>query len=174
MNLNERQRQELSTCMESCRNISYPSLGLVEEVGEYIQKLLYLINWNNEFPESERNHLTMLLNGIVTNAVAIGRLNKEVRHGTYPQPFSLKDPGLAEFPEFLLERISGLQKELGDVHWMVDAAHFYTVYRDGTDPTDPKYEPTAQLMADQNYRKLAERRAQNTIDGKGDSTRSTL
>lgn len=171
MELNDRQRQQLSTCMPSCRNIAYPSLGLVEEVGEYVQKLIYMIRWSPDFPVKEKDHLLFLLQGIATNAYAVGRLNKEVRHGTYPQPFVLK-----EFDEehTNIERVESLQKELGDIEWMVNAAHFYTVNADGTDPTVQGQPMTAQLMADQNYAKLAERRLQNTIDGQGDTTRTTL
>lgn len=188
--LNERQRQQLSTCMASCRNIAYPSLGLVEEVGEYIQKLLYMIDWNTAFPASERDHLLMLLRGISTSAEAVGRINKMIRHGSYPQPFSLKpdyiacnrasvtgvmSDSLGESPNpFASDRIEALQKELGDVDWMVSASHFYTVHPDGTDPISPDAAMTAQFLADQNYRKLAERRAQSTIDGKGDSSRSSI
>ena len=174
MELNDRQRQELSTAMETCRNIAYPSLGLIEEVGEYVQKLIYLVRWNPNFPAQERDRLTMLLQGIATNALAIGRLNKEVRHGTYPRPFALKTPESVEFPELLHERIEGLQKELGDIHWMLDAAHFYTVHPDLTDPTLPDTPMTAQSMADQNYAKLAERRLHNTIDGQGDNERTSV
>lgn len=174
MELNDRQRQELSTCMETCRNIAYPSLGLIEEVGEYIQKLLYLVRWNPNFPTAERDRLTMLLQGIVTNAVAVGRLNKEIRHDTYPQPFALKTPESVEFPELLCERIDDLQRELGDIHWMVDASHYYTTNPDHTDPTLPDAPMTAQAMAEQNYAKLAERRLHNTIDGQGDTERTSV
>ena len=171
MEINDRQRQQLSTCMPSCRNIAYPSLGLVEEVGEYIQKLIYMITWNKDFPAKEKEHLLFLLKGIATNAYAVGRLNKEVRHGTYPQPFALK-----EFDDEAthIERVESLQKELGDIDWMVSASHFYSVHCDGTDPTIPDCPMTAQQMADQNFAKLAERRLQNTIDGKGDTTRTHL
>ena len=169
--LNERQREELSTCLDSCRNLAYPSLGLVEEVGEYIQKLLCLIDWNKDFAK-ERPHLEMLLRGIATNAYAIGRYAKQMRH-TGIVPFSLKSDDLDENP-FFLDRLEAIQKELGDVHWMTDAAHFYTNFIDGTNPTDPDIQMTAQQMADQNYRKLAERRAMNTIDGQGDTNRSSV
>lgn len=171
MELNDRQRQQLSTCMPSCRNIAYPSLGLVEEIGEYIQKLIYMITWNKDFPAKEKDHLLFLLNGIATNAYAVGRLNKEVRHGTYPQPFMLKE---FEEEHICIERTEALQKELGDIDWMVNAAHFYSVNCDGTDPTSPNAPMTAQMMADQNYAKLAERRLKNTIDGQGDTTRTHI
>lgn len=171
MEINDRQRQQLSTCMPSCRNIAYPSLGLVEEVGEYIQKLIYMITWNKDFPAKEKDRLLFLLNGIATNAYAVGRLNKEVRHGTYPQPFMLKE---FEEEHISIERTEALQKELGDIDWMVNAAHFYSVNCDGTDPTSPNAPMTAQQMADQNYAKLAERRLQNTIDGQGDTTRTHI
>lgn len=184
MEINDRQRQQLSTCMSSCRNIAYPSLGLVEEVGEYIQKLIYMIQWNPAFPVKEKDHLLFLLQGIATNAYAVGRLNKEVRHGTYPQPFTLKhSPSAATVFEasaedddnsFFQERVVSLQKELGDIDWMVNAAHFFTIHPDGTDPTAPDCPMTAQLMHDQNYAKLAERRLQNTIDGQGDTTRTNI
>lgn len=169
--LNDRQSQELSTCLASCRNIAYPSLGLVEEVGEYIQKLLCVINWDKDFAH-ERPHLEMLLRGIATNAYAIGRYAKQMRH-TGIVPFALKQEDPDENP-FFIDRIEALQKELGDVHWMTDAAHFYTVHPDGTDPTALDVSMTAQLMADQNYRKLAERRAMQTIDGQGDNERTAV
>lgn len=171
MEINERQRQQLSTCMESCRNIAYPSLGLVEEIGEYVQKLIYMITWNPDFPASEKNHLLMLLQGISTNAYAVGRLNKSVRHGDYPQPFSLKE---FDDEHICLERIEALQKELGDIDWMVNAAHFFTVNCDGTDPTQPDCPMTAQQMHDQNYAKLSERLLHKTIDGQGDSSRTHI
>lgn len=171
MEINDRQRQQLSTCMPSCRNIAYPSLGLVEEVGEYIQKLIYMITWNKDFPSSEKDHLLFLLQGIANNAYAVGRLNKEVRHGTYPQPFTVKD---FEEETTNIDRIESLQKELGDIDWMVSAAHFYSVNEDGTDPTVPGCPMTAQHMHEQNFAKLAERRLQNTIDGKGDTVRTHI
>lgn len=169
--LNDRQRQQLSTCMNSCRNIAYPSLGLIEEAGEYIQKLIYMIVWNKDFPESERDHLLMLMRGIATSAYAIGRINKAIRHGEYPQPFTLRD---FDDPDINAQRIEALQKELGDIDWMVNAAHFYTVFPAGTDPTQPEQPMTAQFLADQNYAKLAARRLQDTIDGKGDTIRTSI
>lgn len=167
--LNERQREQLSTCMDSCRNIAYPSLGLVEEVGEYIQKLLFLIQWDPAFPE--RDHLLMLLRGISTSAEAVGRINKAVRHGSMPKPFTLRS---FDDPDIAADRIEALQKELGVVDWMVAASHFFSSNPDGTDPTAPDCPMTAQFMADQNYRKLAERRAMGTIDGRGDTQRSSI
>ena len=169
--INDRQRQQLSTCMPSCRNIAYPSLGLVEEVGEYIQKLIYMIQWNPAFPACEKNHLLMLLQGIATNAYAVGRINKAIRHGDFTQPFEIKE---FDDEDICSERTEALQKELGDIDWMVNAAHFYTVNPDGTDPTDKDCPMTAQQMHDQNYRKLAERRVMNTIDGQGDNQRSAI
>lgn len=169
--LNDRQRQELSTCLDSCRNLAYPSLGIVEEVGEYIEKLLCLIDWNKDFAR-ERPHLEFLLRGIATNAYAIGRYAKQMRH-TGIVPFALKAENPDENP-FFLSRLEDIQKELGDVHWMTDVAHFYTTYHDGEDPTSPDCPMTAQQMADQNYRKLAERRAMHTIDGQGDTQRTAV
>lgn len=171
MEINDRQRQQLSTCMSSCRNISYPSLGLVEEVGEYVQKLIYSIQWNKDFPTREKDHLLMLLHGISTIAYAVGRINKEVRHGTLPQPFGIKDFG---DEQVRIERLEELQMELGDIDWMVNATHFYTVHADGTDPTSPDCPMTAQMMNDQNYAKLAERRLLGTIDGCGDKKREHI
>lgn len=169
MEINERQRQQLSTCMSSCRNIAYPSLGLVEEIGEYIQKLIYMITWNKDFHEKDR--LLLLLQGIATNAYAVGRLNKAIRHGDFPRPFNLKE---FDDEDICIERTEALQKELGDIDWMVNAAHFYTVHCDGTDPTDPRVAMTAQQMHDQNFAKLAERRINNTIDGQGDEKRTSV
>lgn len=171
MELNDRQRQQLATCMPSCRNIAYPSLGLVEEVGEYVQKLIYMITWNKDFPAKEKDRLLFLLQGIATNAYAVGRLNKEVRHGTYPQPFAIKE---FDDDDTRVVRIEALQKELGDIDWMVNAAHFYSINPDGADPTLPEASMTAQTMAEQNYVKLAARRLQNTIDGQGDNQRQHI
>lgn len=171
--LNERQREELSTCLPSCRNIAYPSLGMCEETAEYIQKLLYLINWNKQFSASERAHLEELLKGFCHLGIAIGAYAKRFRHEGIV-PFTLKKEEDVEFPELLRERIEGLQKECGDMHWMVDAIDFYIAHPAGTDPTLPDAIMTAQQTADQNYQKLAERRVQNTIDGKGDTKRSAL
>lgn len=171
--LNERQREELSTCLPSCRNIAYPSLGMCEETAEYMQKLLYLTNWTEQFPPAERPHLEELIKGFCHLGLAIGAYAKRFRHDNVV-PFTLKKEEEVEFPEFLRERIDGLQKECGDMHWMIDAIDFYITHPEGTDPTAQGVDMTAQLTADQNYQKLAERRLQNTIDGKGDDKRTKI
>lgn len=171
--LDERQREILSTCMPSCRNIVYPSLGMCEENAEYVQKLLYLINWDDSFPKAEREHLEQLLKGFVHLGLAIGAYAKRFRHENIV-PFSLKKDENVEFPHLLHERIEGIRRECGDMNWMINAIDFFIANPDGTDPTNPDTLMTAQLTADQNFQKLAERRAANTIDGKGDTHRSKL
>lgn len=171
--INDRQREKLSTCLHSCRNIAYPSLGMPEESAEYIQKLLYMIEWNPALPQADRDHLEYLMKGFVNIGLAIGAYAKKYRHNSMI-PFSLKNETDQEFPELFRERIEGLRKEIGDVEWMTDVIDFYIVHPDGTDPTDPSVPMTAQDMNDQNYAKLSERSKNHTIDGRGDSTRSSI
>lgn len=171
--LNERQREALSTCMPSCRNIMYPSLGMPEESAEYLQKLLCLIDWNPDLPQAERDHLEFLLKGYITLGLAIGKYAKKYRH-TAIVPFSLKQVSQQEFPELFREHLEGLQKECGDMKWMTEAIDFYIANPDGTDPTVPSVQMTSQDTNDQNWQKLSERRANNTIDGKGDTHRSSI
>lgn len=171
--LNERQREKLSTCLSSCRNIAYPSLGMPEEAAEYVQKLLYMIDWNPDLPQADRNHLEFLLKGFANIGLAIGAYAKKYRHSAMI-PFSLKKESDQEFPDLFCERLEGLRKEIGDVEWMTDAIDFYIVHCDGTDPTDPNVSMTAQDMNDQNWQKLSERLCNDTIDGKGDNIRSSV
>ena len=39
MKLNDYQNKAMSTCMDSCRNMSYMAMGLVSEVGEFAGKI---------------------------------------------------------------------------------------------------------------------------------------
>lgn len=190
MNLNSRQIECLQTCMDSCQNVAYPSLGLVEEVGEYVEKLLPLVEWSDDF--AERDRLCMLLKGIVHNAACIAAINKQVRHRSMPVPFRLKSSLGNGDPKLYAERIESLRQELGDVSWMLNVADFHVANAFDLDRS-PEYEtpghdvdggatrrkpvvlaPTAESLAALNRDKLQARRQQGTIDAKGDSVRTSL
>lgn len=173
--LNERQREELSTCTATCRNLVYPSLGMIEETAEYWQKLLYLIEWDKTLDSNIKNHLEMLIKDVITCGLAVGKYAKMFRHDkSIPVPFQLKRALETDYPELFLERVEGLVKELGDIKWMTDAADFYIHYPDGTDPTDPSVQMTAQDTAELNHKKLTARLFDGTIDGQGDTTRTPI
>ena len=48
MQLNEYQQAAMTTCMDSCENISYMLLNLVGEVGEFSSKVAKHIRKGNE------------------------------------------------------------------------------------------------------------------------------
>ena len=172
--LNDRQREVLSTCLPSCQNIVYPSLGAAEELAEYLQKLKYMVNWNDQLPAQERDHLLSLIDGFIHLGLALGAYAKRFRHEGLA-PFELKDLHRDfEFPELAVDRFEALVKEAGDVKWMLDAIDFYLYHPAQTDPRDPASEMTSQLTADQNFRKLQQRLSEHTIDGKGDEQRTSV
>ena len=176
--LDERQREVLSTCLGSCRNIAYPSLGAIEELAEYWQKLLPLIEWNSAIPSSERDHLAMLLRGFITIGKSIGGYAKKYRHsatdanpgGVMPFDLTLNYAADASSQGSIME----LLKEVGDVKWMLDAADYYVTHPSGTDPTRPNVVMTAQCTADLNHQKLEERLRNRTIDAQGDNERTPI
>lgn len=170
--INERQRQELSTCMPSCQNFAYPVLGLFGETAEFAEKLKYLIEWNDKLTQEQRSRMEMFINGI-----ALERMAKELRHQPVDEqiiPFRLKHLADSSHPDFLSERINALRKEGGDIKWMLDALDFYIVNPDGTNPTTSYAVMTAQDRENQNYHKLSERAAIGMIDAQGDDQRTTL
>lgn len=170
MELNERQAECLSTCMDSCRNIAYPSLGLAEETGEYLEKLMAAVSWNENF--KERTHLEYLIKGFAFIGKCIGRYAKQMRHDNIT-PFSLPNITDENMQEQWKQIHDGLIKELGDVEWMLNVASFYAVYADGETETDVDY-MTADIVAIMNRQKLLKRKAEGTIDSKGDDKRTAI
>ena len=64
MKLNDYQKRAMSTCLPSCKNISYMLLNLVGEVGEFASKIAkairkekLAIGWKEESQEADENNL---------------------------------------------------------------------------------------------------------------------
>ena len=55
MELNEYQNKAMSTCMDSCRNMSYMAMGLTSEVGEFMGKIAKAIRKGDIYIGSEAN-----------------------------------------------------------------------------------------------------------------------
>ena len=55
MELNEYQNKAMSTCMDSCRNMSYMAMGLASEVGEFAGKIAKAIRKGDVYIGSEAN-----------------------------------------------------------------------------------------------------------------------
>lgn len=82
MDLNEYQDKAMSTCMESCNNISYMLLNLVAEVGEFSGKLAKAIRKEHVsiggFSPDNKNKLTIPINPLRFDLVAFDEgLKKE-------------------------------------------------------------------------------------------------
>lgn len=169
MEMNERQAQCLSTCMESCRNIAYPELGGWEEKGEFLQKLLPLVTWNPDF--KDRTRLEELLKGLVYVTGCIGKYAKQMRHDGII-PFELKKPEEVDEKKWS-EWIKGLLLEGGDENWMWNVKMFYVCYGTGAFEQDQDF-MNAMIVAMMNWQKLQKRKKEGTIDGKGDNERSSI
>ena len=158
-NLNERQEEICSTCMQSCQNIAYPILGMIEELGEMLEKLPSVVQFDQEHPNYQ--HLCFMLNGIVTLCAAIKPLAKGVRHESIAPPFTLA--GMADGEDYATyyNRLIEFAKELGDISWMENVAYRQLGF-------------TAQEVADMNWHKLSARKADGTIDGNGDNERTPI
>ena len=64
MKVNDYQKRAMSTCMPSCKNISYMLLNLVGEVGEFASKIAkairkeqLAIGWSESCKEADESHL---------------------------------------------------------------------------------------------------------------------
>lgn len=173
MTTNERQAQALSTCMSSCRNISYMSLGLCEEVAELMQKLLCVLEWNQDVPEDKRKFLQSWLNTFILAGLQIGKFAKEGRHSNIQYFDIIQLPDTASVTERAEynEKLRKARLETGDAKWMLLGVDFYLVYRSGV-KLDAEHPATAQETDEMNSDKLLLRKKEDTIDGKGDEQRT--
>lgn len=143
----------LSTCMESCRNISYPSFGIIEELGEFFEKLQRVsdIDLDSQLQQSAKI--------LVEQMVGIGHgsqfISKAVRHGTVTPPLYIDTAKLTPSTQ------EELKSEIGDVLWNLNLL----CHQLGFSIDD---------AAQYNIQKLAARRAANTIDANGDTIRTSL
>ena len=92
MELNEYQDRAMSTCMESCNNISYMLLNLVAEVGEFSGKLAKAIR---------------------KGQVSIGGLSPDIKNRLTVPSF----PPEVDFD--ILAFDAELKKEAGDILWQL-------------------------------------------------------
>lgn len=157
--LNERQDQICSTCMHTCENLAYPVLGAIEEMGEFIGKLPRIADFDESNPDI--SYIRHLLRGIETNALALGAFAKAIRHGSMAAPFKLSRMADDEDYESYLHRLDEAVKEIGDIEWDLNVTLRQLGY-------------TAQHSANLNWRKLQERKANGTIDGRGDNERTSI
>lgn len=172
---NERQAQVLSTCMESCRNIAYPTLGLCEETAELMEKLLDIVEWNPELEESKKKFLLSWIRTFIQAGRQIGTFAKAGRHENFVLYHIPQLPDTASVTERAEhnEKLRKARLELGDVKWMALGADFYLVYRAGV-TLDDEHSATAQETDEMNWEKLSRRKRENTIDGKGDEKRTHI
>lgn len=172
---NERQAQALSTCMSSCRNISYPSLGGAEEISEYWEKLVDIIEWNPSIPDDDRKFILSWARQFIQSGKQLGTFAKKYRHIDFV-PFyipQLSDTASVSDRAAHNEKLRKLRLEVGDLKWMVLCADFYVVYRAGV-TLDAEHPATAQETDGMNWEKLSRRKREHTIDGKGDEKRTHI
>ena len=172
---NDRQAQVLSTCMHSCQNVTYPSLGLCEEAAELMEKLMSMVVWNPSMPEDKKKFLVSWIGTFIQAGKQIGKFAKEMRHTGVIYYFIPQLPDTATVLERAEhdEKLRKIRLEVGDVKWMSEAVDFYTVYRAGV--TLDKHHPATSYTTNQmNYAKLSYREKENTIDGKGDEKRTHI
>lgn len=172
---NERQAQALSTCMPSCRNISYPVLALCEEIAELLEKVLDIVTWNPLMDEEKKKFLLSWLRTFIQAGKQIGIFAKEGRHNNI-QYFDIQQlPDTASVGECVAhnEKLHKARLELGDVKWEAVVADFYLVYRAGV-TLDAQHPATSQETDGMNWRKLSQRKKDDTIDGKGDEVRTHI
>lgn len=93
MELNEYQDKAMSTCMNSCRNISYMLLNLVGEVGEFASKIAKAIR---------KKQLC------IGGKTSIGRNRLMIRDD---------DPAMFDFDALAFDE--ELKKEAGDILWQL-------------------------------------------------------
>lgn len=171
----ERQAQALSTCMDSCRNICYPTLALCEETAELMEKLLAIVEWNPQMDEEKKKFLLSWLRTFIQAGKQIGIFAKAVRHENFicydiPQ---LPDTASVSERAALAEKMRLLRLEAGDVKWEAVVADFYLVHPAGT-TLDAQHPATSEETDGMNWQKLSARHKANTIDGKGDEKRTHI
>ena len=151
--LNERQQEMLQTCMDSCKNVAYPYMALIEEIGELTEKLRKAIQWSPELNPKQRLVYTHLLYEQEQLSREFREKAKAIRHGSIPVPFSVDTSDMKKIPEICYE--------IGDVEWDLNVlTHFLGA--------------EAQNIADLNYYKLKNRQRDNTIDANGDHDRTAI
>lgn len=143
----------LSTCMDSCRNIAYPTFGAIEELGELVTKLLRVISTNDA---SQLHHSAVIvldqMSGVAQGAQHI---SKAVRHGSVEPPIVIDNMKLTPDTQ------ESLKSEIGDVLWNLNLLCHQLGF-------------TLDDASAYNLQKLAKRKRDQTIDGNGDTTRTNL
>lgn len=143
MELNEYQRQAMTTCMPSSNNFAYMFNNLLGEVGELVDKV------NEHIGDSGLACLSTLLAGYGTTAKKIRKEPENVMSRTELETYS---------PEIVREMRCDalLHKELGDIAWQLNGV--MTVLN-----------LQSEYIHQQNLDKLASRQERGKIDGNGDN-----
>lgn len=141
MELNDYQKQAMTTCMPSSDNFAYMMLNLVGEVGEFASKIA----------KAKRKHMI----DIYCNDIEINY------DGWYSEAIATHPHENDESLEIIVNRMVAdfkdeLKKECGDILWQI-AGLAQTM---GWSLED---------IAQQNLAKLASRKQRNVIDGNGDN-----
>lgn len=147
MELNEYQKQAMSTCMESSKNVAYMFLNLAGELGELAEKMEESVT-DKRWKKALQKLGTML--------GELGAIGKDIRRE--PETFMAADIRTAFYRLSYMpqEAKSELQKELGDIMWQLNG--LMTVLG-----------MSAEDVARQNLEKLASRNMRGVIDGEGDN-----
>ena len=147
MELNEYQKQAMSTCMESSNNVAYMFLNLAGELGELAEKMAESVS------DSRWKNVLQMLEDMLGE---LGAIAKEIRKE--PDSLLATETRLAFYRLRYLRHgfKDELQKEIGDIMWQLNG--LMTVL-----------DMSAEDVARQNLEKLASRKERGVIDGEGDN-----
>lgn len=139
--------------MDSCRNIAYPTFGAIEELGEFVEKLLRVIS-TDEASQLRQSAIIVLelMKGVGSGAQFI---SKAVRHNTATPPIAIDNLKLNPDTQEILK------SEIGDVLWNLNLLCQQLGF-------------TLDDAAAYNLQKLAKRKRDQTIDANGDTARTPL
>lgn len=147
MELNEYQKQAMSTCMESSNNVAYMFLNLAGELGELAEKMAEGVT--DKRWEKKLQKLGKMLG-------ELGAIGKRIRK----EPYSLTAADIrTAFYRLTYQPVESkddFKMEIGDIMWQLNG--LMTVL-----------DMSAEDVARQNLEKLASRKERGVIDGEGDN-----
>lgn len=155
MELNKYQKRAMSTCMESCDNITYMLLNLIAEVGEYAERFT---PENFVEPENEDSkEFIKILRQVNDISVDASILAKKVRKNEANVTL-IGDSIHIEKNRMVFNHLAMIREaefELGDILWQL-AGNALQLKTD------------LNTVAKENLAKLQDRKKRNVIEGEGD------
>ena len=144
MELNDYQKQAMTTCTKSSHNFAYMFMNLVGEVGEFASKCAKFIR---------KEKATFREN----NQFCPTKVEKQEREDLRKEELNISGNELTKpFAKFTSEDEVELRKEAGDILWQLSGLCSVMGW-------------TLEEVAQENLAKLADRQKRNVIVGNGDN-----